>query len=414
MRVAIHLPEHLRAGDVLARSARSVLTLAVDVRTGEQVAVKTLLPGAWLSGAELRQLSAAVARSLRPLRYLHHDCLASTREVLLANGTCHVVRDFVHGRSVAEMVERDGCLDPHLALRLAREIAGALDALARVGSRHGALTPQNVFLGSDGHACITDPGFTAESCAFRLAGARCRLECADAPENDIAWLAALTFHMLTGEWPITVDGSVVRAYHLPPHVRDAIYCGLGADYRRFRTASAFAEALTTGGLRLGAAPLLRPAAATGLVGAIAALGVPGAPSAERSPTPAPAAVVVAPAPDPLADLAPDDVRALRGAVRRLGPAVLANPAVATALGLREDQRREVARYLERQREQVERMVVAVSEGNGGDTAATMEAIRGSARDHILGLLDKEQALRWSALESDMNGTYHEALGTAGR
>ncbi|HSV75237.1 MAG TPA: protein kinase [Chthonomonadales bacterium] len=398
------LPEHLRAGDVLARSARSTLVIATDERSGEQVAVKTLDTGAWLSAPERRNLSASMARALRPLRYLHHDHLAATRDVVLCGGTCHVVRDYVRGPSVAELVERNGSLDPGMALRLAREVAGALDALARAGLRHGGLTPQNVFVGSGGHASVTDPGFTAESSTFRLAGARCRLQCADAPENDIAWLSALTFHMLTGEWPITSDGSVIRAYHLPSHLRDAIYCGLGADYRRFRTATAFAKALTLGGLRLGRVPALRPAAATGLVGAVAALSVPGiGPVAPDAPD-APTAVFVAPAPDPLAGLDTSDVRALRSAVRRLGPALLANQAAASALGLREEQRLAIDRYLQHQRNQVERVVVAVAEGSGGDTAATMEAIRGSAREHILGILDPDQAARWRALESGANST----------
>ncbi|HEX4935904.1 MAG TPA: serine/threonine-protein kinase, partial [Gemmatimonadaceae bacterium] len=181
-----------------------------------------------------------------------------------------------HGREASE------------ALRLAREVASALDYAHRQGVVHRDIEPENVLL-QDGQVLVAEFGIalTVESAAGpRLTGTGLSLGTPQyvAPEQamgeraidaraDVYALGAITYEMLAGEPPFTgpnVQAIVARVLTERPRplraIRDTVPAAvLGALAKlpadRPQSAAAFAAALGSVGTALGAvdAPPARPA-----------------------------------------------------------------------------------------------------------------------------------------------------------
>ena len=65
---------------------------------------------------------------------------------------------YVEGESLRDRLRREGQLPLDEALRIAPEVAGALDYAHRHGVIHRDIKPENMLLTSDGHAMVADFG----------------------------------------------------------------------------------------------------------------------------------------------------------------------------------------------------------------------------------------------------------------
>jgi serine/threonine-protein kinase len=77
-----------------------------------------------------------------------------------ADGLLYYVMPFVLGESLRHRLERGGPLPVVEAVRIAREVADALDYAHRRGYVHRDIKPENVLI-EDGHAFVADFGWRA-------------------------------------------------------------------------------------------------------------------------------------------------------------------------------------------------------------------------------------------------------------
>jgi serine/threonine-protein kinase len=181
---------------------------------------------------------------------------------------------FVEGETLRARLDREHQLPIDEALRLAREVAGALDYAHRHAVIHRDIKPENVLL-HEGQALVADFGIALaleQAGGGRMTQTGMSLGTPQymAPEQatadrtvdaraDVYALGAMTYEMLVGEPPFT--GTTVQAViakvlteeppriasrrrTVPPHVEDAVLHALEklpAD--RFASAALFADAL---------------------------------------------------------------------------------------------------------------------------------------------------------------------------
>jgi serine/threonine-protein kinase len=254
----------------LGRGGMATVYLARDLRHRRSVAVKVLHP----------ELSAALGaeRFLREIELtasLQHPHILPLFDSGAADGLLWYVMPFVDGETLRARLARERQLPIDDALRIAGEVASALEHAHRHGIVHRDVKPENILLGDDGQALVADFGIAL---AVRQAGGtrmtRTGLSLGTpqymSPEqatgdrgvdarSDVYALGAVTYEMLAGEPPFT--GPTAQAVlakilgdhpaaptrtrrTVPPHVEAAVPPALEklpAD--RYGSATDFAAAL---------------------------------------------------------------------------------------------------------------------------------------------------------------------------
>jgi hypothetical protein len=256
----------------LGAGGMATVYLAHDLKHDRNVAIKVLRPElAAVIGAE-RFLS-----EIKTTANLQHPHILSLFDSGTVDGTVFYVMPFVDGESLRDRLAREKQLPIADALRIATEVADALQYAHQHGIIHRDIKPENILL-HGGHALVADFGIALA--ASKTGGARMTETGMSlgtpqymSPEQamgereldartDVYALGCTVYEMLTGEPPFTgptaqaivakvmtaepVDASTLRK-SIPPHVDDAVHIALQklpAD--RFASAAAFAEALRTG------------------------------------------------------------------------------------------------------------------------------------------------------------------------
>nr|MDT0663108.1 protein kinase family protein [Micromonospora sp. DSM 115978] len=174
----------------------------VDVVLRRPVAVVLRYPG---GDSAVEMLQAAVAAS----RVIHPN-LVGVYDAIDEEDRAYVVREWVDGRSLRELVTENGPLDPARATTVAHAIAGAVAAIHATGMVHGNVHPGTAMVGDDGRVVLADA----------------RTDGADTPETDVRAIGGLLYYAMTGHWPhseVALPGGGARRGRstLPDAVRDA-------------------------------------------------------------------------------------------------------------------------------------------------------------------------------------------------
>jgi len=246
--------------------------LAQDLRHHRKVALKVLRPElAAVIGAE------RFLHEITTTANLQHPHILGLHDSGQVDGTVFYVMPFVEGESLRDRLTREKQLPVDDAVRIAREVAGALDYAHRHGVIHRDIKPENILL-HDGSALVADFGIALA--ASRTGGSRMTETGMSlgtphymSPEQamgertldartDIYALGCVLYEMLSGEPPFTgptAQAIVARVVTeeprpltlqrktIPLHVEAATLAALAklpAD--RFATAAEFADALTEG------------------------------------------------------------------------------------------------------------------------------------------------------------------------
>ncbi|HEU4827821.1 MAG TPA: protein kinase [Gemmatimonadales bacterium] len=262
------LADRYRIERELGAGGMATVYLAHDLRHDRQVAVKVLRPElAAVIGAE-RFLS-----EIRTTANLQHPHILPLFDSGVADSFLYYVMPYVRGISLRERLTKEKQLPIAEAVRIAREIAGALDYAHRNGVIHRDVKPENILL-HDGSALMADFGIAlaASKAGTRMTETGMSLGTPQymSPEqamgereidarSDVYALGCVTYEMLTGEPPfsgptaqaivarvMTTEPADVTALRktVPPHVSDAVRTALQklpAD--RFGSTREFALAL---------------------------------------------------------------------------------------------------------------------------------------------------------------------------
>ena len=138
----------------LGHGTSAVVYLARSVKHDRYVALKVLRPemAALVGGSRfLREIEIAAK-----LTHPHILPLLDSNE---ADGLLYLVTPYIEGESLRELIDRDGRLTESEALRLAIEIAGALQYAHTRGVVHRDIKPENILL-QDGRAIVADFGIS--------------------------------------------------------------------------------------------------------------------------------------------------------------------------------------------------------------------------------------------------------------
>jgi non-specific serine/threonine protein kinase len=138
----------------IGRGGMGIVYLARDARLERDVAIKALAP----EMAEDEDRLARFKREARLIAQLNHPNIAQVYHLLVHEGRTHLVLEYVPGRSLAEMIEDDGALEPQTAIGICAQVARAVKAAHARGIVHRDLKPANVLVTADGTAKVLDFG----------------------------------------------------------------------------------------------------------------------------------------------------------------------------------------------------------------------------------------------------------------
>lgn len=148
----------------------------VDTMLLRPVAVVLRSPG---GDTAQEMLSAAVTAS----RVVHPN-LIGVYDAIDEPTRAYVVREWIEGMSLRELVEAEGPMDPDRAITTAHGVAEAVAALHTSGMAHGNVHPGTVLLADDGRVVLTDARAGSAS-----------------TDGDIRAIGGILYYALTEQWP---------------------------------------------------------------------------------------------------------------------------------------------------------------------------------------------------------------------
>jgi len=300
-RLTAVLADHYRLERELGQGGMATVYLAQDLKHDRKVAVKVLRPElAAVIGAE-RFLA-----EIKTTANLQHPHILGLIDSGNADGFLYYVMPYIEGESLRDRLNVEKQLPIDAAVRIAAEVASALDYAHRHNVIHRDIKPENILL-HDGSALVADFGIAlaahkAGSTRMTETGMSLGTPHYMSPEqamgereitarSDVYALGCVLYEMLVGEPPFTgptaqaIVAKVMTDDPRPPHtlrrsvppaVEDAVLTALEklpAD--RFASAAEFAAALGRGrtpsmGTRSSHAQPSRPAAPLPLLVLLAA------------------------------------------------------------------------------------------------------------------------------------------------
>ncbi|HEU4748842.1 MAG TPA: protein kinase [Gemmatimonadaceae bacterium] len=257
----------------LARGGMSVVLLARDVKHDRPVALKMLR--AELNASIDRQ---RMLREIRITAQLQHPHILPLHDSGEHEGQLFYVMPYVDGETLRVRLQRDHLLPVSFAIRIARQIAQALEHAHRHGVVHRDVKPENVLLTGDGaetHAIVADFGIVhllAGAVTERFTEPQFALGTPAymSPEqivgesqidgrSDVFALGCVCYEMLTGRPPwvgVTPQAVLARRFaeappkprtlrpDVPPALEDALLRALAIEPGdRFASAADFSRAL---------------------------------------------------------------------------------------------------------------------------------------------------------------------------
>ncbi len=223
----------------LGGAGMSRVFVARDIALGRRIVVK-ILPPEMAAGVNVErfrreiQLAASLTHPhILPL--LNAGVTAGASYDPGGSGLPYYTMPFIDGESLRARLTREWRLDINEALRLAREIALALDYAHRRDVIHRDIKPENILL-LDGHAIVADFGIAraisraAAASALTSVGSFVGTPAYMSPEqasgepeidgrSDIYALGCLLYEMLTGSPPFTGQNTrviIMRQITAPP------------------------------------------------------------------------------------------------------------------------------------------------------------------------------------------------------
>lgn len=240
----------------------SSVYLAIQLSVGREVALKVMSPT--LNGDPV--FSERFQREANIVGQLSHPNIISVYDIGRYKNLNYIAMDYLAGGSVQERIARG--MSAREALRIARQVATALDHAHEKGYIHRDIKPENILFREDGSAVLSDFGVArAVSSVSRMTNAGTVVGTPHymSPEQtrgkpvdgraDIYSLGVVLFEMLTGEVPYDAEESVAIAIkhltapipHLPPPnqaYQGLINRALAKDPdKRFQRGSELAEAI---------------------------------------------------------------------------------------------------------------------------------------------------------------------------
>lgn len=218
---------------LIGEGGMALVYLAVDQRTGRDVAVKVLK-------SELAQDEEFVRRfdtEAKAASSLSHPNIVKVLGVGEEAGMRYMIQEYVEGTTLKELIDHYGRLDWRVAVPIGIQVAMALENAHAAGIVHRDIKPHNIMVTPDRRALVTDFGIARASTSSTItltSGNAMGSVHYFSPEQarggmvgtkaDIYSLGIVFYEMLTGDVPFDGDTPVAVAIkHLqeqPEYPRD--------------------------------------------------------------------------------------------------------------------------------------------------------------------------------------------------
>ncbi|HXM86515.1 MAG TPA: protein kinase [Solirubrobacteraceae bacterium] len=216
----------------IGRGGMSAVYRAFDIVLERPVAIKVMHREIASDSDQLERFRRE-ARSVARLSHPHIVTVIDAGEEPADDGssTPYIVLEYVDGETLKQLIRRQGPLDSPQAIAYAIELTRALGAAHERMIVHRDVKPQNVLIGDEGGAKITDFGIARTLTEEGLTVAGRVLGTTDyvSPEqalgqpvtgqSDLYSLGIVLYEMLTGEVPFTGETPVAVAMR---HVREQV------------------------------------------------------------------------------------------------------------------------------------------------------------------------------------------------
>ncbi len=268
-----------------------VVYRARDEELGVDAALKVLRPDLGSEPAVLERFRS----ELRLAREVTHKNVVRIHDIGEHEGLRFLTMRYVEGRSLSEVLEREGPMPPSRAVPIVRQVASALEEAHRAGVIHRDLKPGNILLDAEDGAFITDFGVARSLASDGLTRAGAVVGTPDylSPEQiagdpvdgrtDLYALGIVFYEMLTGQLPFRAGSQAeMLGQRLAGRARDVSETGIHAPAwvravvrkllerspaRRYPDAAALVADLD----RAGAGRNIRPPVRAGVAGTLAIL-----------------------------------------------------------------------------------------------------------------------------------------------
>ena len=249
------LEKKYKVGRLLGRGGFGATYLAQDLNLRVSVAIKEFLPRQLVarsptgtrvypySGSEHAfrvGLDQFLSEARNLAKFRGHPGIISVLDFFPENGTGYMVMEYLDGNTLEQYIANVRRLDVQVALRLVVPVADALRACHAIGLIHRDVSPDNIFLTSDGQVKVLDFGAARFATGAQSTNLSVILKAGYAPfeqyqQNgrqgpwtDIYALTATLYRLVTGSLPVpAVDR--VAAVPLPPASRKGV--GVSAEFQ---------------------------------------------------------------------------------------------------------------------------------------------------------------------------------------
>ncbi len=223
-----------RIDALLGRGGMGTVYVATQERLARRVALKVIASELALDAA-FRERFLREAQLAASLDHPHVIPIYDTGEV---DGVLYLAMRYVDGPTAQSVIRERGALSAPDTLRLAEQVAGALDAAHRAGLVHRDVKPANILLAEDAqHAYLCDFGLAKRTSSKGATQTGSFFGTVDycAPEQiqgqtvdgraDVYSLGCVLYHCLAGQAPFVRDTefAVLQAHlsHPPPALASA-------------------------------------------------------------------------------------------------------------------------------------------------------------------------------------------------
>jgi len=142
----------------LGGGSTGIVYKAQHIKTGQVVAVKVLSP----SVARNRTALVRFKQEFDATRNLSHPGIVRALELAQERSLSYLVMEYVEGQSLETRLEKDGKIPEDEAVRMAAQIADALDHAHQHGFIHRDVKPSNILLMPSGGSRLTDFGLVKD------------------------------------------------------------------------------------------------------------------------------------------------------------------------------------------------------------------------------------------------------------
>ena len=265
-----------KVGRLLGRGGFGATYLAWDMNLRVRIAIKEFLPRQLATrvsgGTQVHPYTSSQdafnigleqflgeARNLA--RFRDNPGIISVLDFFPENGTGYMVMEYLDGSTLEQYVTANGRLDIPVILGLLIPVADALRACHAAGLIHRDISPDNIFLTSDGRVKVLDFGAARFAIGSRSTNLSVILKEGYAPFEqyqrngrqgpwtDVYALTATLYRLLTGDLPVTAPDRVAGAplpppskkgVRLPPGLQALLDKGLAIrSEQRYQTIDAF-------------------------------------------------------------------------------------------------------------------------------------------------------------------------------